>query len=130
MHKPESVLENETDRILWDFEIQTDHLIPLKRPELVVANQKKKKKKKSQKKKKKDIKRTCRIVNFAVSADYRMKIKENERQVLGPCRRTLKKIGNIKVTVILIVIGAFRTITKCLIWGLEVFEIGGQTESI
>ena len=28
MHKPESVLENKTHKILWDFEVQTDHLIP------------------------------------------------------------------------------------------------------
>ena len=28
MHKPESVQENEMLKILWDFEIQTDHLIP------------------------------------------------------------------------------------------------------
>ena len=27
MHIPESVLENETDKIRWDVEIQTDHLI-------------------------------------------------------------------------------------------------------
>ena len=27
MHKPESVLENETHKILWDFQIQTDHPI-------------------------------------------------------------------------------------------------------
>ena len=27
MHNPESILENETDRILRDFEIQTDPLI-------------------------------------------------------------------------------------------------------
>ena len=26
MHKPESVLENEMHKILWAFEIQTDHL--------------------------------------------------------------------------------------------------------
>ena len=25
--KPESVLENDTYKVLWDFEIQTDHLI-------------------------------------------------------------------------------------------------------
>ncbi len=36
MHKPEFVLESETDKILWDFEIQTDHLIPTKRPDLVI----------------------------------------------------------------------------------------------
>ena len=27
MYKPEAVLENETHKILWDFETQTDHLI-------------------------------------------------------------------------------------------------------
>ena len=29
--KPESVLENKTHRILWDFVIQTDHLILARR---------------------------------------------------------------------------------------------------
>ena len=28
MHKPESVLEDETHKILCDIEIQTDHQIP------------------------------------------------------------------------------------------------------
>ena len=41
MHKPESVLEKEANKILWDFVIQTDHLIPPKRPDLVVFNKKK-----------------------------------------------------------------------------------------
>ena len=27
MHNPESLLENETHKVLWDFETQTDHLI-------------------------------------------------------------------------------------------------------
>ena len=37
-NKPESFLENETHKLLWDFEIQTDHQIPARRP-----NDKKKK---------------------------------------------------------------------------------------
>ena len=28
MHNPESIQENEMHTILWDFEIQTDYLIP------------------------------------------------------------------------------------------------------
>ena len=28
MHKPETIQENESNKILWDFGIQTDHLIP------------------------------------------------------------------------------------------------------
>ena len=35
MHKPESELENGTQKNLWDFEIQTDHLISARRPDLV-----------------------------------------------------------------------------------------------
>ena len=41
MHNSESVLENETYKLLWDFEIQTDPLISARR-----LDQKKKKKKK------------------------------------------------------------------------------------
>ena len=52
MHKPESVLENETHKILWDFEIQTNHRIPTGRPELVIVYKTNKKKKKKEKKKK------------------------------------------------------------------------------
>ena len=33
MHNPEPVLKNVTRKILWDFEIQTDHLILAKRPD-------------------------------------------------------------------------------------------------
>ena len=37
MCNPESVLENEKHKIFWDFEIQTDHLISARRPELVIV---------------------------------------------------------------------------------------------
>ena len=41
LHKPESILENETThKILWDFEIQTDHLIPAKRPDQEIIDKK------------------------------------------------------------------------------------------
>ena len=30
MHNPESLPENEKPKILWDFDIQTDHLISVK----------------------------------------------------------------------------------------------------
>ena len=38
MHNPESVLENETHKLLWDFEIQTDHQISARQPDLVKIN--------------------------------------------------------------------------------------------
>ena len=42
MRNAESVLENETNKILWNFKIQTDHLIPDRRLDLVIVNEKKK----------------------------------------------------------------------------------------
>ena len=46
MHDSESVLENETHKLLWDFEIQTDHLIPARQPDIVIVKKKEKKEKK------------------------------------------------------------------------------------
>ena len=43
MYNPASVVENDTP---WDFDIQTDHLIPARRPNLIIMHEKKKKKKK------------------------------------------------------------------------------------
>ena len=41
MHKPESVQKNETHGILWDAEIQTEHSILARRPDLVLIRMKK-----------------------------------------------------------------------------------------
>ena len=68
MHKLEFVQENKSNKILWDFEIQTDHIITGRRPDLVVIT-KKKKKKKGRKQKE----------NFIVPADHRVKIKEKKK---------------------------------------------------
>ena len=68
MHNPAPVLENNTHKLLWDFEIHTDHLISVRRPDLIIINNKNEKK------------RTCKIVNFAVPADHRIKLKECEKK--------------------------------------------------
>ena len=41
MHNPEPVTENDSHKLLWDFSIQTDHLIPARRPDLIIINKKK-----------------------------------------------------------------------------------------
>ena len=43
MHNTAPVLENDTHKLLWDFDIQTDHLISARRPDLIIINKKKKK---------------------------------------------------------------------------------------
>ena len=40
MYNPESILKNETPKFLGDFEIQMDHLISTRRPDLVKVNKK------------------------------------------------------------------------------------------
>ena len=49
--KEESVLENETNKIIWDIVIQTNHLILARRLILLLIAKKKKKKKKKKKRK-------------------------------------------------------------------------------
>ena len=41
MHNPTPVLEYDTHKLLWDFDIQTDHLISPRRPDLIIINKKK-----------------------------------------------------------------------------------------
>ena len=43
MHNPAPVLENDSHKLHWDFDIQTDHRIPTRRPDLIIINKKKKK---------------------------------------------------------------------------------------
>ena len=43
MHNPAPVLEKDTHKLLWDFNIQTDHLIPARRPDLIIINKNKNK---------------------------------------------------------------------------------------
>ena len=42
MHNIAPVLENDTHKLLWDFDIHTDHLISARKPDLIIINNKKK----------------------------------------------------------------------------------------
>ena len=75
MHKPESVLRNKTLKILWDSEIQSDHIIPARRPDLVIG--------KTPPPPYPPPKKTNEnLLNSGRyrPADHRMKIKENEKR--------------------------------------------------
>ena len=70
-------------------------------------------------------------MDFAISADHRIKLKECEKKDKHlELARELKKLWNMKVTMILIVMGAFGTVNKGLLKGLEDLEVGGQVETI
>ena len=77
------------------------------------------------------IKRTCTIVHFVVLADLRAKLKEREKKdKYLDLASELKKLWNLKVTVIPVIIGALATVTKGLVQGLEYLEIRGQVETV
>ena len=76
-------------------------------------------------------KRICKIVDFAVSADHRINLKESEKKDKHhDLARKLKNLWNMKVTIVPVVIGALGTITKGLLKGLEDLEVGGRVETI
>ena len=76
------ILENEDCKILWDFSIQTDHVIEAQRPDLVVVDKKR---------------RTCIIIDFAVPGDSRIDEKEKEKiEKYQDLRRELQKIWNVR----------------------------------
>ena len=100
MHNPAPVLENDTHKLLWDFNIHRDHRISARRPDLIIINKKT---------------RICKTVDFIVPADHRIKLKECEKKdKYLDIARELKKLWNMKLTIVPIVIGAFGTITKGL----------------
>ena len=57
-------------------------------------------------------------------------MKECEKKDKYLDSRELKKLWNMKVTIIQIVIGAFGTVTKGLLKELEDLEAGGRVETI
>ena len=117
-NNPAPVLENDTHKLQWYFNIQTDHLIPARRPDRIIIKKKKKK-------------RICKIVDFAIPVDHRINLKESEKKdKYIDLARELKKLWNIKVTIVPIVMGALYTITKGLLKGLEDLEFSGRVETI
>ena len=117
MHNPASVLKNETHKLCWDFKIQTDHQISARQPDLVITNKKE---------------RICKIVDFAVQVEHRVKLKESKKEIsIWTCLGNWKKkLWNRKMTIIPIVMTAFSTVIKGLVQVLEDLEIAGRVETV
>ena len=70
---------------------------------------------------------TCKIVDFAVPADHKVKLKEFEKKdKYLDLARELKKLWNMKVTIIPIVTGAFGTVTEGFLKELGNLDVGGR----
>ena len=83
---------------MWDFSIQTDHIIEARRLDLVLVD-------------KKD--RSCKIIDSAVAGDCRMEEKVKDKtekyQELG---RELQRVWNVKVKIIPLVVGSLGAMPK------------------
>ena len=83
---------------MWDFSIQTDHVIEARRLDLAVVDKKR---------------RTCKIIDFAVSGDSRIEEKEREKiEKYQDLRRELQKIWNVRLKIISLVVGSLGAIPK------------------
>ena len=121
MYNPAPVLENDAHKLLCDFVILMDQQISARRPDQLIIPPPKKGEKK----------RNCIIVDFAVPADHRIKLKKCEKKdIYLDLARELKKLWNMKVTIVPIVICAFGRIFKGLLKGLEDLEFDGRVETI
>ena len=56
-HEPNAISENNDFRILWDFEVQTDHEIEVRSPDMIVTDTKH---------------NICKMIDFAVPFDGRV----------------------------------------------------------
>ena len=101
----------------------TDPLLLVRRLDLVIVKKKKKKKKKNN--------RTRRIVDVSVPAGHRVKSKESEkRDEYQDIAWELKKLLDMKMAAMPIVIGMFSNVAKGLSQWLAVLEIRGRLETI
>ena len=73
------------DKILQDFSIQTDHVIEVRRPDLVVVDKKE---------------RSCKITDFPVPGDRTIGEKEKDKiENYQDFRRVLQNLWNVKVKI-------------------------------
>ena len=80
-HKPAGAVENDRVKILWDFNIQTDHVIQHRRPDIVVLYKNERK---------------CHLIDITMPGDKWIELKEQEKIVnYSKLRQEVKKIWNL-----------------------------------
>ena len=100
-HSPKAVMEDNVIKLLWDVNIQCDHVIEARRPDTVIINK---------------LDRTCIIVDIAVCGDSRICHKEKEKvENYQDLTREIKRIWNLRnVIVVPVIVGALGSIIKKL----------------
>ena len=97
MHNPASVPENVIHKVLWDFDIQTYHLISARRLDLIVINR--------------ELAKVWTLLSRLTTGWNWKKVK---RRISASVLLGIEKKLNMKVTIMPIVFSAFGTVTKGL----------------
>ena len=63
-HQQSSVQETDRTKVLWDFNIQCDHIIEARRPDILIVEKEEK---------------VCKIIDIAIPGDSRVAEKEREK---------------------------------------------------
>ena len=109
-HQPETVIENDNAKLLWDFGIRTDRVIQAHRPDLTLVDKTNNK---------------VSLIDVAVPWDSRVMQKEQEkRDKYQDLRIELRRLWDMPVEIIPIIIGALGTIPKSLKRNLD--EVGAD----
>ena len=115
-HEPESVMENEKCKILWDFTIQTDRMIGARRPDITIVNKET---------------RECQLIDIACPGDNKVAEKEDEKiDKYRDLAREVSKLWNVKVAIIPVVIGALGTVPTMLESRIKEIGISIKTAQI
>ena len=105
---------------LEECDKQTDHLISGRRPDLIIIN----------KEKKENLENSQLCSKIKRKWKVKWKVSKWKEEKYLDLARELKKLWNMEVTIIPIVIGALGTVNKGLAQGLEDLETTGRGDSV
>ena len=114
-HVPLGCMENDTIKLLWDINVQCDHVIEARRPDIILVDKENK---------------VCTIIDVAVPGDIRVGEKETEKvEKYQDLKREIAKIWKMKeVKVVPIVVGALGSVSRSLGKWIDKLGIKIKTE--
>ena len=101
-------------KLLWDVNIQCDHIIEARRPDIMVINKQE---------------RSCLIIDIAIPGDVRVHEKDIEKiEKYQELKREIKRLWKLRtVQIVPVVVGALGSVTKRLRDFIKKLDITIQT---
>ena len=104
-HIPEKVVENDRMKILWDYDVRTDHVIQARRPDLILINK---------------VEQKVSLIDVAIPWDTRVKEKSREKiEKYHDLKMEIGRLWKAEVQVVPIILGALGVVPDDLKRNLE-----------